>query len=452
VEEFGVFVSPLGSDADGDGSRERPFATLAKALGQAKAQQKRVYACSTGGAFEESVVLDGSLDKSALFGGFDCTDWSYAAARPTEALSSGTVALKVSGVKSLWIEDFAFTAADASEPGGSSVGAWIHGSAGVLLRRVELKAGRGADGANGVGTTAAAVPGAPGQPGVRACVVETAPNAGAPAVESICDEAPSGSVGGKGGSGGVGADSAGNGNAGRPALSSGAPGIGQVDAAWNCDVGAGRSGANGSSPPTAKGGVGPGILTELGFEGAPGAEGANGTPGQGGGGGGGALAPMDCGARPLTGASGGSGGGGGCGGKGGTGGQGGGGSFALVSVHSAVTLEKTTLLSDAGGNGGKGGRGQPGGTGGPRGEGASDTNTASYSCSGGDGGHGGTGAPGGGGAGGPSVGIAFIGSAPTRMGAPNFQLPENGALGGLDGRGLALGAGAIGAISEALEY
>lgn len=454
INTYGVFVSPVGSDTDGDGSRESPFATLAKALGQAKAQKKRVFACATEGAFEESVMLDLTLDKSTLYGGFDCGDWSYAPDRATEVRGSGRVALRAIGLKALTIEDFAFTAADAAEPGESSVGAWIQESTGVVLRRVVLHAGKGADGADGASASASsAAGGQPGSPGTAACTVETDLNPGGPAVESLCGGVASVSVSGRGGMGASQDGNAGDGGAGLPTMgASGAAGSGQtaLSTTWDCGVGAGHAGALGVSHPTASGGSGEGVLSATGFESPAGADGANGKPGQGGGGGGGALAPTSCGGAPITGASGGSGGAGGCGGHGGAGGKGGGASFALASIDSEVVLEATTLTSSLGGSGGNGGSGQPGGKGGIGGEGA--TGVASDSCGGGAGGRGGNGAAGGGGAGGPSAGIAFVGAAPERVGNIEFELAEIGALGGLDGKGLGAGAGAIGATAESLEY
>jgi hypothetical protein len=449
-----VFVSPAGSDAAGDGSRERPFATLAKALGQAKAQKKRVFACATEGAFEESVVVDLTLDKSALFGGFDCGDWSYSTERAAEVHASGPVALKAMGLHALTIEDFAFTAADAREPGESSVGAWIASSLGVTLRRVTLSAGKGANGADGASASAvAAAAGQPGNAGTPACMVNTALNPGGPAVESMCDGEASGSVGAKGGMGASEDGNAGDGASGLPVTgASGLAGSGQTALVtnWDCSLGAGHAGALGMTPPTAVGGMGRGVLTASRFIGAAGADGANGKPGQGGGGGGGALAPASCGGLPVTGASGGGGGGGGCGGKGGAGGQGGGASFALVSIASEITLDAVELNSADGGAGGAGGAGQPGGKGGLPGEGA--TGVASDSCAGGAGGRGGNGAAGGGGAGGPSAAIAFVGTAPQRAGSVDVRFAEKAAPGGVDGKGQTLGAGVLGAAAESLEY
>jgi hypothetical protein len=45
-----------------------------------------------------------------------------------------------------------------------------------------------------------------------------------------------------------------------------------------------------------------------------------------------------------------------------------------------------------------------------------------------------------------------VGAAPEIIGELEFQLPQNGAAGGLDGKGLSVGAGSVGATAESLEY
>jgi hypothetical protein len=462
-EALGVFVSPAGSDETGDGTREAPWATLGNALIRARLQSKRVYACASAGPFVEAVSFDKALDNSALYGGFDCADWSYLGSERTRVASPSARALVAEGLTSLVIEDFAFTAADATEAGESSVGAWLVASSGVVLRRVELVAGAGADGADGAGTTDAATAGRSGAGGNPACNAAAAPNLGAGAVETLCDRERSGSIGGDGGDGGTTADnrrsSAGSGNAGLPASpmgATGSPGIGEFVGAWSCDVGNGHVGADGTSAPPAAGGRDKGTLSSAGFLGAPGADGSSGTVGQGGGGGGGAMAPIPgCGVLPWTGASGGSGGGGGCGGRGGTGGAGGGASFAIVSIDSSVTLESATLVSGLGGRGGAGGFGQPGGPGGNGGDGALGMNQSHGSCRGGQGGQGGNGAHGGGGAGGPSAGIAVLGAGMVMRSTDTaIQLPKAGAPGGADGAGATRGttAGSAGVVGAVLAY
>ena len=110
-----------------------------------------------------------------------------------------------------------------------------------------------------------------------------------------------------------------------------------------------------------------------------------------------------------SGPSGGAGGAGGCGGNPGNGG--GGASFGLVSINASVSLTDVAIATGSGGSGGAGDVGQEGMDGASAGPpGGADA------CPGGKGGKGGQGGAGGGGRGGPSVGIAYVGDAPTESG------------------------------------
>ena len=111
-EQHGVFVSPLGSDTDGNGSREAPFATVARGVASAIANSRRVYACADEGAYTESVSID-HADGLELYGGFSCADWSYDTQLKSVVASGSTRALHVSEVSGLRFEDFWFEAVDA---------------------------------------------------------------------------------------------------------------------------------------------------------------------------------------------------------------------------------------------------------------------------------------------------------------------------------------------------
>jgi hypothetical protein len=74
-ESYGVFVSSsAGDDTTGLGTRKSPYKTLAKAITQASAANKRVYAC--GEKFSEAVVVPSNV---AVFGALNCAsaDWPY---------------------------------------------------------------------------------------------------------------------------------------------------------------------------------------------------------------------------------------------------------------------------------------------------------------------------------------------------------------------------------------
>ncbi len=140
--------------------------------------------------------------------------------------------------------------------------------------------------------------------------------------------------------------------------------------------------------------------------------GQNGQSGSGGGGGGAGGSNVYYNETHL-GDTGNAGGGGGCGGGGGEAGQNGGASFALILIHSQISLDDDVHIEI--GIGGDGGDAGDGACGGNRGSGAQNYYTNEEGTSpgnGGFGGHGGTGGAGGGGAGGiggPAIGIALVG-------------------------------------------
>ena len=407
-ESYGVFVSPRGSDDVGEGTRKNPYATIGKAVSAAHSTSRRVYACANEGSFTESLIFDEASDGSRLYGGFDCVSWGSIANLLTRIESSTTTGIKVTNLTSgLRMEDFEITASGIPDEGGSSFGAFVTDSTSVILRRVHLTAGPGADGKNAVSPDGDGRAGFNGRNGSPACSVTSGDNLGAWSDSSLCGETERETAGGHGGNGGNGDDNGADGQYGTAV-----DGAGENSASWSCGFGDGRDGSKGQSRHNAAGAQSSGKLSASGYSPADGDDGADGFPGQGGGGGGGAKAPPSCGNNPRTGASGGSGGGGGCGGKGGEGGKGGGASIALASIHAFVTLDGCALIAGSGGRGGDGAPGQRGGKGGAPGAGA--TGPTRDSCAGGAGGDGGDGGAGGGGAGGPSLGIAFVGTAPTQ--------------------------------------
>lgn len=416
-DRFGVFVSPSGSDG-ASGARAAPFKTISYAL--AHASGKNVYVCA--GTYTEPITLGAAVDGAGMFGGFDCGSWAYStSSRPKVAPASG-IALTIQNLSmGATIEDFEFDAPDGTMPGNSSIAAVISSSMNVAFRRVKVVAGKGKEGspgANGGGTgNMPAMKGADGNKGAAACTAN--PNLGGTTAITMCD-GQAVSTGGKGGDGAISTAAQGdNGNDGTPPLTAGLGKGGQgepLSGAWTCGAnGTGQGGDDGMLGGTGDGATGLGSLTSNGWTGNRGDDGHDGKPGQGGGGGGGTKAPASC-ALPIpTGASAGSGGGGGCGGKAGGGGGPGGSSIAVVSVGSIVTFDACDLITNAGGKGGDGGQGQRGGDGGLPGGGGTGIGTSKNACSGGQGGQGGSGGPGGAGLGGHSIGVAYTGTAPTRL-------------------------------------
>jgi hypothetical protein len=455
-DDHGVFVSPTGDDSR-SGKKTAPFKTIAVALAQSVGLGRRVFACQ--GQYPDAIAVDAKLNGVSLYGGFDCTSWSYAAANRTVVkLDAPGVPLTVAGVTSFHVQDVELEAADAVAAGESSIAALVSESSDVMFTRVKMVAGKGADGAAGAAWVVNAEPGAKAQTGHDAC--STDPNPGGIAAPTSCSGSVA-SIGAKGGSGASGppslaaADPGGDGSPTPAAGDAGVPTTGRggagepVAGAWSCaaGIGKGQDGTEGIKGDSGEGATTHGTLGPAGWTGAKGVDGKTGQPGQGGGGGGGAKAPAACPSGPQTGASGGSGGGGGCGGKGGPGGGAGGSSIALVSFHSGLSLDGCTMRASSAGNAGDGAAGQHGGTGAAGETGGQGKASGADGCKGGDGANGGNGGPGGGGAGGNSLGIAYsVGKKPAVTGS-SIQTGTSGS-GGKDGNGLATGPG-VGVAGEA---
>jgi hypothetical protein len=411
-EQYGVFVSPMGDDLTGNGTRAAPYATLGTATKAAVSRSLRVYACDQGSGYAEQVVLPEGMK---VHGGFDCIDWTYGTTRRAVVHAPTSPALTIHAVSTgVLVEDVEFDAPDAAGIGESSIGALIDVSSNVVLRRTRIVAGKGGEGTGGAngakgGDAPEVTAGLAGSPALCPATV-AAQLGGAWPQASTC-----GSRGGAGGTATQGSDGS-AGVPGNPRANVVPPDVdnGGAKGVTGGDGGVGspgKAGAPGVASPTA------GLFTSAGYTPASSSQAATGVDGyvgQGGGGGGASNAADLC-----IGASGGAGGMGGCGGKGGWGGAGGGASIALLSWTTQLTLETCELIAHAGGPGGKGGVGGAGGSGkaGAAGGAAfvSDGGTVvGKGGRGGTGGNGGLGGPGAGGTGGPSYALVYKGQPPTR--------------------------------------
>lgn len=441
TDEYGVFVSSdAGDDATGDGTQASPFATITRGIELATDAGKSVYVCRGEEIYAEQVIVaDGPTDGVHIYGGFECEGWTHSKTRMVLVEAPTNIALRLKDLKKgVLIENVSFLAAPGSGTQSSSIssyGAFITNSKNVLLRRVDVTAGAGADGESGVdqepgadGTLAGAAQ--DGQP--TACGVNTVEGApGKWAAATACfSKGGTGGVGFVDSNGGPGADGIPKTNVTPPnkvnlglGSSSGDPGAdGEIGASGN----PGMLGAAAASL---------GLFLGGGYIPAPGNDGLVGFPGQGGGGGGASLGHDGC-----RGASGGAGGMGGCGGAGGTGGKGGGASVGLFSWSSNVTLESCTIASSTGGKGGQGGKGGDGGLGMPgglAGNGKTGSPSIAKAGRGGDGGPGGNGGSGSGGTGGPSYPIVHQGVVPVYDPLDTTLTPSTG---GAAGPGGAVGA------------
>ncbi|WP_437709323.1 hypothetical protein WMF45_33510 [Sorangium sp. So ce448] len=409
TEECAVFANASAMPG-GDGTKAKPYTSLAEAVSNANG--KRVLVCASG-AFAESVTIEAGVE---VIGGFDCgAEWSWSAeARSAIDAPADRIALTLTeGASGAKVRSLAVRAASATLPGGSSIGVAV-ADVEAELAQVDVTAGDGMDGTKG--ETPAEVPqagaSAPAMSASNACVA-TNLVIGGTAGATTCEDGET--RGGDGGTGGITGTEEGNGQAGRDGEPMPEPnpeeyglgGRGQTDPSGNC-----RSGVEGApGAPGSPGSAGSGAaLTLAGISGGDGGQGMTGGRGQGGGGGGGAKSGMFCSLDTTlvdgVGASGGGGGAGGCGGKGGGGGRAGGSSIGILSLGTKLVLTDVTVAVGKAGNGGQGASGRRGADGGMGATGgtASDHVDSIPGC---DGGRGGAGGPGAGGRGGHAVGIAY---------------------------------------------
>lgn len=389
-DRVGIFVDATGGNDANPGTKISPVKTIAKGLTLTTTSVARLYVCE--GTYAEDVTLDSPHDGVSIYGGYKCGDWTYTGNKAQ--IGVGTLALKIDATtKPLTIEDVFVKAADATNPGGSSVAAFVNNATGISFLRVNLTAGNGKNGADGAAGSNFSASLAQSDPSIAGHNASGATGGALQQCAGLCTD----NVASTGGQGGVGGAAPSSGSAGAPALGGGQAGT----TGQGCGSGgAGSDGANASAvgtdatSPTTLGAFG-----ATGWIATAGPSGGNGGPGQGGGGGAGATA---------TNAGGGGGGAcGGCGGGGGGGGAGGGGSIALAAVSSSVTVNASELHAGNGGAGGKGSAGQDGQLGGYGGL------QSAPGCSGGAGGKGAKGGTSAGGVGGISAGILYQGTAPT---------------------------------------
>jgi hypothetical protein len=440
-EKYGVFVSASLGVVGGDGTREAPLKSVSLGIALAAKAKKRVYVCAE--TYHESISLSNGV---SMFGSFTCesaSSWAVGSTRAAVNLLNETGVLAQDLTARTRVENFSFKAPDAPAGGGSSFAMRAIRASGLSLVNVALLAGRGGAGKAGEAGVA---------PEQRTNIDGSTYALGA--VCTSCSPAPescptysdctSKRVAKPGGSSTcymAGTNTALPHLNGGPGGTGGAPAIFRTDCTGTCAVKAvvAADSGGGATSQTSSGGTISGGLAVAGADGSPGADGkdgasigrfsdtylgadgaagGDGAPGQGGGGGAASnsyltamnylVADTLLSSNSLwLGPTGASGGAGGCAGPGGTGGGGGGASVALLVIDGAVHVESSELTSSAGGAGGEGKGGAQGTAGG---KGASGWSSAGGGAAGGKGGVGGRGGHGGGG---PSIGIVYLGPAPT---------------------------------------
>ncbi|HET7543523.1 MAG TPA: hypothetical protein VFK05_26805, partial [Polyangiaceae bacterium] len=363
--------------------------------------------------------------------GFSCADgnWAYDSSFPAHLLPESWIGATISDAKvGVTLQDVRIDAQNAPEDGTgrSSFGMAIIRSQNIALKRVEIRAGKGAMGAKGAdGATGVDGLASTDMQNGKAGSCASPPNTrvGAQAVPKICT-----SEGGAGGDAHLSAtyDST---QDGRPGYAIILPNGGKGGTVSGKAGGAGLPGDDGARGEMGTNAPALGTFSETGYEVASGGSGAAGKPGQGGGGGGASLGTATC-----IGATGGAGGMGGCGGDPGSGGTGGGASVALLSWQSKVSLDSCTLTAATGGAGGDGGKAHAGGAGKPGGAGGmGDGVNLGSGGIGGNGGFGGAGGNGAGGSGGPSIALVYDGTPPTQLGTPILNFASTPAAAGKGG-------------------
>lgn len=451
-----VFVAPYGRDENA-GTIDAPVATLTRGIELAKRANKSVYVCTD--TYAENVVLDGAA--VSIHGGYDCRhDWQRTAKSATIAPPEGRPLIIRNVTDPIVLSHLRFVAADAVEPGASSIAAQVVDAQNLRFENVALEAGDGAPGAPGeeAGThpTPPRAPDGKSAPLVDECYTYTpiascsqpcatpeswccngncplGPPCATSDLKSECEVVVSGTAYTVEAPAPCPTDT---GSTSRSFAAGGTGGNGHVSVERTKGFvptsapDAGTSGANGAPATESFGTITPDgdyLPTNAGTNGLFGKMGTHGAGGDGGP----AYKSYSGGipGRPVMSGAGGGGGVAGCGGYPGQGGGGGGASIALVAVHSGVELEQVILRTGAGGPGGSpsaGGAGQPGGkpgVGGTNEEGEKTAMDGQPGTAGGNGGHGGAGG------GGPSVGIVAVASE-TVLNATLFDT-------GLGGRGAA---------------
>jgi hypothetical protein len=443
-----VFVSPTGND-DASGTIEQPVATISRALALAAQKHMDVYVCN--GTYRDNVVIESGVN---IYGGYDCArNWVRVKDRAVIQPLQGFPLLINSAPSAVLIDRIAFRARNEKLEGRSSQAGAILSSSEVRLSHVEFIAGNGANGRAGTpGDPALSEPPDAGSDGGNATLADCDTNSR----QSICAwTSPGGSgrfvscqfdglsydvMGGPGGDGvnpwiaqsqPVCLAVPKTEPALDPAVNPGGAGMYRLTGGdWSFLPSGAQEIEHGMSGAGAAKGIGTldGVLYVASNAGSPGTSGRPGLPGKGGDGGPGHVIFGDpCSYRFAPGSGGGQGGPGGCGGQGGKGGFGGGASLALVIVNSQVVLDWPRLVTGSGGRGGEGAPGGAGQPGGPPGNAGSTSLAIAAGKPGAPGTAGGTGGSGGPGGGGPSIGILYMGTAPTVNNADfSLGVPGNG--------------------------
>ena len=205
--ETGFFVSGDDeSNDDGDGSRSSPFASIPFAINQIQGPNYDIYvkSLSDGQSYLESETITPQTSIS-LYGGFG-DNWVRDVTNNRTKIQGAAIAIEFGTVlEEAWFSGFDLTAADASKPGGSSVGVVVRGDNVLHIEDNTLSAGnggagsRGGKGGNGASATTNGSNGSGGNGGSGGKGAASSANGGSGG------DGGNGGTGGSGSKGGVGA-------------------------------------------------------------------------------------------------------------------------------------------------------------------------------------------------------------------------------------------------------
>jgi len=170
---IGVFVAPGGSDLSGDGSRERPYATVEKALDSGKSNvylAASTYSVSKTLELSRSITLDGGWTPSFQRA---CGNPQGTVLQATSATVSPVVRVKSdSSLVNLTVRTVEQAPAGADNQAGASlIGIWASGVARLRLEQVTVVSGKAGDGGP-VSAAGAEASGAVACNGVSDCLCE----------------------------------------------------------------------------------------------------------------------------------------------------------------------------------------------------------------------------------------------------------------------------------------
>lgn len=350
TEAFGVFVSASAEPA-GEGTRAKPFSTIAEGLEKAAAAKKKVFVCA--GTYAEALVLH---DGVSIVANLDCSDptkWKVGGAHALLSAPTSPAVRADDIASATRVEGLDVAAPAGTEDAPNSVALFATGSPGLTFSDGKLEAGNAAAGARGADPAAAVAMFSPPASSVLPARCKRL-------FQPEMDCSPTNYNNFPGGAGGT--NECRDGAGAVIGVSRGGYGGSSnvfIDGFLNASTIGGADGTAGGADGVVGASSTGGAFSDTGFAPGDGAAGTNGGMGAGGKGGnphvlGEPTPPTPAGVRVMWGWGQGGGGAGGCPGLAGTPGRGGGASVGAYLVRSRVRFERVAIRSGDGGAGGRG--------------------------------------------------------------------------------------------------